>query len=419
MFFGAGNLIFPPIMGAAAGTHFTPAMVGMLIGSVALPVITVIAVAFSGTDVRDLSSRGGAYFGTAFSVLIYLSIGAFYALPRTGAVSFSVAVTPITGWDSPLASTLFNACFFGVGLYLAWNPRQIVARLGKILTPLLLLLLAILVFLSLTRLPHTVSAPTGGYVDAPLATGLNTGYMTMDALAALAFGIIVVSSLKNIGGGTGAKVIKNTSLAAVIAGGLLGLVYIGLGLIGRIMPRGQSYTDGATLLADAAGLTMGTVGQVIFGLTVLTACLTTAVGLLAATSEFFTRLLPRVSYKGWLILFALLSFTLASLGLQAVVQIAAPIITFLYAIAITIVFVTLVTYPLRFISPFIWAFRLSAWTVTAISALTTLAHANIATAFIYRILSWIPGYSIDLGWVLPTFCAFLIGVGADMTLRKK
>lgn len=131
MFFGAGNLIFPPMLGVEAGTNFTPAMLGFLGTGVLLPVLGIIAIAISGDNLRDLAFRGGRIFGLVFPVVAYLAIGAFYALPRTGAVAYETALQPITGWDSVLASAAFNAVFFGVGLLLAWNPGSIVKNLGK------------------------------------------------------------------------------------------------------------------------------------------------------------------------------------------------------------------------------------------------------------------------------------------------
>jgi len=377
MFFGAGNLIFPPIMGASAGTNLTPAMIGFLIGGVALPVISIITIALSGTDIRDLVSRAGKPFGFVFSILVYLSIGAFYALPRTGAVSFSTAVAPLIGTKSVLASVIFNLIFFGIAFYLCWNPTNIIDSLGKVLTPILLGLLVLLVFLCLASLPTSHDAPTGEYVHNPLAAGLLEGYMTMDSIAALAFGIIVVTSLGHTGGGIGVKVVRRTSITAVIAGALLGVVYVGLGLIGHVIPNAQSYTDGASLLADAAQSTMGRPGQIIFGLIVLTACMTTAVGLIAATSEFFNRLLPAIPYRTWIILVTLISFVLASAGLSSVLTIAVPIITFLYPIAITVVFMTITTHPFRLATPATWTFRLSTWVVAAWSAATTLAQVGV------------------------------------------
>ena len=419
MFFGAGNLIFPPIMGASAGTNVAPAMIGFLLGGVALPVISIITIALSGTDMRDLVNRAGKSFGLVFSVMVYLSIGAFYALPRTGAVSFSTAVAPIIGTKSLTASILFSLVFFGVAFYLCWNPGTIIDSLGKVLTPILLGLLVLLVFLCLASLPASHDAPTGEYSATPLAAGLLEGYMTMDSIAALAFGIIVVTSLGHTGGGIGAKVVRRTSTAAIIAGSLLAVVYVGLGLIGHVIPNAQSYGDGATLLADAAQMTMGWPGQIVFGLIVLTACMTTAVGLIAATSEFFHRLLPAISYHTWMIVFTIISFALASAGLDSVLAIAVPIITFLYPIAITVVFITIATHPLRLTTPALWTFRLGSWMAAAWSAATTLAHVGVATEGISSVLMWSPLQANQLGWILPTLIAALIGACIDVAAMRR
>ena len=418
MFFGAGNLIFPPIMGASAGTNFGPAMIGFLIGGVALPVISIITIALSGTDMRDLVSRAGKPFGIVFSVMVYLSIGAFYALPRTGAVSFSTAIAPLIGTKSLTASIIFSFIFFGIAFYLCWNPGKIIDNLGKILTPVLLGLLVLLVFLCLASLPASHDAPTGEYASTPLAAGLLEGYMTMDSIAALAFGIIVVTSLGHTGGGIGAKVVRRTSMAALIAGFLLALVYVGLGLIGHVIPNAQSYSDGANLLADAAQMTMGWPGQIVFGLIVLTACMTTAVGLIAATSEFFHRLLPAISYRAWMIVFTIISFVLASAGLSSVLTIAVPIITFLYPIAITIVSLTIATHPLRLATPALWTFRLGTWMAAAWSAATTLAHVGVYTEHIESALMWSPLQSIQLGWIVPMLIAAIIGVCIDVAVMR-
>ena len=419
MFFGAGNLIFPPIMGANSGSHFNLAMIGFLIGGVALPVIAIIAIALSGSDLRDLSGRGGKFFGIAFSCMVYLSIGAFYALPRTGAVSFSTAVAPLIHSTAFVSSLIFNACFFGVALFLSWNPRQIIHHLGKILTPVLLVLLVLLVFLSLAKLPPSDAAPVGQYASAPLTAGLLDGYMTMDSIAALAFGIIVVASFdQGEGGLSGIKLVRKTSSAGVIAGILLGLVYVGLGLIGHVIPNGQGYSDGAALLADASRITMGTAGQVVFGLIVLTACMTTAVGLLAATSEFFERLIPRIPYKTWLVGFTIISFVLASAGLKAVLNVAVPIITFLDPIAISIIFVTIVTHPLRYSMRIHWTFRLGVWVASLWSLLTTAISLGILT-FASPLLAWSPGQDLQLGWVLPSLGAALLGLFTDIVLSKR
>lgn len=131
MFFGAGNLIFPPMVGVSAGTNFWPAVLGFLAAGVLLPVLAIVAVSISGRSVRDLSSNGGALFGLVFSVMAYLAIGAFYALPRTGAVSMETAITPLLGWEGTMANGIFNVVFFLIALALSWKPNSIIDTLGN------------------------------------------------------------------------------------------------------------------------------------------------------------------------------------------------------------------------------------------------------------------------------------------------
>lgn len=430
MFFGAGNLIFPPILGAQAGSNLTPAILGFLGTGVVLPVLAIIAIAISGQDVSDLARRGGKIFGFLFPILAYLSIGAFYALPRTGAVSFSTAIQPLFGWDSTLASVIFNFLFFAIALALAYNPQSIVDKLGKYLTPALLILLAVLVSLVLINFTPENLAPAENFQHAPFAGGLLQGYLTMDSIAALAFGIVVISSLKtlhaeSLGHTPVAEdraharwLVRSTIVAGVIAGVLLGIIYVGLGLVGRFIPNPGQYEDGAGILSAAAGLTMGTTGQVIFGLIVLLACMTTAVGLIAATSEFFSTLWPAVPYRTWAILFAIMSFGLASAGLDTVLAVAAPVIGFLYPAAITLVFLTLIEPLLGGKIRFRVAFRFAITVAVIWSLLMTFASLGWGAEAINQVIGWSPLHKLDLGWVLPTVIAWLLGLVVDIVRQR-
>nr|WP_149029510.1 branched-chain amino acid transport system II carrier protein [Corynebacterium halotolerans] len=413
MFFGAGNLIFPPMLGVEAGESFLPAILGFLGTGVLLPVLAIIAIALSGNNLRDLANRGGWIFGLVFPILAYLSIGAFYALPRTGAVAYETAIQPLTGWDGMLSSGIFNFIFFGVALALAWNPNQIVATLGKFLTPILLVLLVILVALAVFQFDGQPGAPLEKY-DSPAAAGLLEGYLTMDAIAGLAFGIVVISALRYRGMPEGGPVVRGTIWAGLGAGVLLALIYLGLGFIGQIIPDPAQYDNGAGILAGAAELTMGTPGQIIFGLIVLLACLTTAVGLISATSEFFHTLTPGINYRAWAIVFSLLSFALATMGLDTVLAVAAPIIGFIYPPAITLIFITLLEPVLRGKLFFFWAFRLPIWVAVIWSALTTLVDLGWGASFLEPLISWAPMQDLTLGWVLPTVVALVIGLIIDV-----
>ncbi|MCT1368092.1 MULTISPECIES: branched-chain amino acid transport system II carrier protein [Kocuria] len=412
MFFGAGNLIIPPIVGVESGEHFVPAIIGFISTGVLLPVLAVIAVAITGNDVQDLARRGGRIFGLIFPILAYLSIGAFYALPRTATVSFSSAVTPVFGWESTGAAAGFSAVFFIVAFLMCLDPNGLVDKLGKYLTPALLILLAVLIILGIFTIDHHTGQASGDYATHAGPAGFVNGYLTMDSIAALAFGILVVSALRHKGLPAGPKLVRGVGLSAIIAGAFLGLIYLGLGYIGNFIPNGAGYQDGAALLADAASQTMGTPGTVVFGLIVLLACLSTAVGLLGATSEYFNKLVPKVSYRAWLVIFCLISFAVSTTGLETVLAIAGPIVGFLYPPAITLILLTLIEPLIR--RRLHWSYILALTVATLWAALMTLSSLNVGTDLITTLIGWSPGHAQDLGWFVPTVVAAVIGVVMDL-----
>ncbi|AJI79533.1 branched-chain amino acid uptake carrier [Corynebacterium singulare] len=404
MFFGAGNLIFPPEVGVSSGTNFWPATLGFLAAGVALPVLAIIAVAISGQSVRDIGNHGGKVFGVAFSVIAYLAIGAFYALPRTGAVSMETAITPLLGWEGTAANGAFNVVFFLIALVLAWRPNNIIDTLGKFLTPALVALLVVLITVATVSNPRVPGTPTEEYATSPFVTGLFEGYNTMDAIAGLAFSIVIVNSLRSKGFSKNTELLRGTVVSAVIAGILLATIYLGLAWIGQTMPNGSSYDSGAALLADASNLTLGTTGQAVFSAIVILACMTTAVGLISATSEFFAMLVPKTSYHFWACLFTALSIAFAFQGLETVLSIAVPFIIFLYPPAISLIALTLLQPVVKRWVTFHRAFRLALWVSVLWSAATSFGAP----------LDFSPGQDVGLGWVVPTLLAFIIGVIIDV-----
>ena len=417
MFFGAGNLIFPPMVGVSAGTNFWPAVLGFLAAGVLLPVLAIVAVAISGRSVRDLSSNGGVLFGLVFSVMAYLAIGAFYALPRTGAVSMETAITPLLGWEGTMANGIFNIVFFLIALFLAWRPNTIIDTLGKFLTPALVGLLIILIALASISNGRDPQVPTEDYASSPMVTGLFEGYNTMDAIAGLAFSIVIVGSLRSKGFETKKPLVNGTITAALVAGALLAAIYLGLAWVGQTIPNGQSYESGAPLLADAANLTMGTIGQAVFSAIVILACMTTAVGLITSTSAFFEMLIPKVKYHVWACLFTALSILFAFQGLDTVLSIAVPFITFLYPPAISLIALTLIQPMVKKSVVFYWTYRLALWISVLWSALSVIATQGWGTEALDPLLSLAPGQSVDLGWIVPTAIAAVIGLVIDIATK--
>ncbi|WP_165164253.1 branched-chain amino acid transport system II carrier protein [Corynebacterium qintianiae] len=417
MFFGAGNLIFPPMLAVQAGDNFWPAIIGFLGTGALLPVLAVIAIALSGANVRDLAQRAGTVFGVVFPVLAYLSIGAFYALPRTGAVSMETAITPLFGVEGLAASAIFNIIFFGIALALSWNPNTIMEKLGKFLTPALVILLVLMIVLSLLKWHADPSAPSEDFATRPFTTGLLEGYLTMDSIAALAFSIVVISTLRYKGFPEGTPLVRGTILAGAGAGIMLGIIYLGLGTIGRVIPNPGQYENGAGLLADAANLTLGGAGQIIFSLVVLLACMTTAVGLITATGEYFSEQFPG-TYKTWAIIFTVMSTVIATQGLDFVMTIAAPVIGFLYPPAIALILVTLVEPLFRTRTRFTWAFFLPIWVATIWSAVETLISLGWGADALTPLVAWAPLQAAGLGWVVPVLAAFVIGLVIDFIRPK-
>lgn len=418
MFFGAGNLIFPPILGVQSGDHFVPAIIGFLLTGVLLPVLTVIAVAISGSGVKDLASRAGALFGVIFSVVAYLSIGSFYAMPRAAAIGYELGVESTLDLSGGGWRLLFTGIFFAVAFAIVLFPGKVADTLGKVLTPVLLVLLAVLAIVAINKMNSPHIPATEEYESNPLVAGILQGYFTMDSIAALAFAIIVVSSFGAQGITEHKRVVKLTAVAAGVAGVFLLLVYVALGVMGTRMPDKESYADGAELLSAASTLSLGTVGDVVFSGVVLLACLTTAVGLIAASASFFAELVPKISYRVWAIAFTLIGLVIANLGLEKILSLSGPIIGLIYPPAIALIAVTVfhLFVPRREI-PF--TYRTAVYVALIFSTLDLLHELSLPMDGLRSALSHIPLFSDGLGWLIPTAIAAAVAFIFDVSRGKK
>lgn len=416
MFFGAGNLIFPPMLGVESGEHFTPAMIGFLLTGVLMPVLTVIAIAISGTGVRDLASRAGAVFGLIFSIVAYLSIGALYAVPRAAAIGYELGIEStfdLTGGWWRLAGTF---AFFLVCYLLTLWPGKVVDTLGKALTPILLILLAVLAVVGLQKL-HDPSIPaTEAYSSNPLVNGISQGYFTMDSIGALAFALIVVSSFSQKGETDHKRIVKLSGIAAFTAGFFLMMVYLGLGLVGARMPDKETYSDGAAILSSAAHLTMGETGEIVFSLIVLLACITTVVGLTAATSTFFHELVPAISYRWWATILTLVGLAIANLGLEKILSVSGPVIGLIYPPAIVLITLSYVHLLCRQ-HKLVFSYRIGVAVAFVFSFIDFLAALNVPVEPLQNALSWVPLMDAGMGWLLPTIVFTAIGLAIDLSRK--
>lgn len=408
LFFGAGNLIFPPLLGIQSGRSFWSAIAGFIITGVGLPIIAVAAVALSRNGVLSIAEKVHPRFALFFAVVIYLVIGPFFAIPRGANVAFEMGVKPFLSNEAGSFSLfLFSIIFFILILWLSLNPSKMVDRVGELLTPLLLASIAVLCVTGFLKLDGSIQPPSAEYSHAPLAKGFMEGYLTMDAIAALAFGIVVVNALKERGIENGKKMVAMMVKAGVIAGSGLALVYIGTGYIGVKMATHGSFENGGEILSKAANLLFGAGGKVLLGIIVALAVLTTCIGLVVACAQFFAERLPAVSYKKFVILITIISFLISNIGLNQIISISVPILSMIYPLAIVLIVLSFIDHYSKGISERVYQ---GAILFTAVFSLYDgLKAFGFNWEWLNHSLSWVPLFSVGLGWLLPSILGGIIG----------
>ena len=400
MFFGAGNLIFPPFLGAQAGTALWLAFAGFAVSAIGLPIAGVAAGA-GGLPV--LAGRVHPRFAQVFAVLVYLSIGPCLAIPRTASTSFEM-LTPLVG-RSGLGQFLYSLVFFTAAYFVALRPEKLTQRLGRILCPTLLVLIVVLFAGCILRPAASgYGVPTAAYAALPAAQGILDGYQTMDALAALNFGAVIALNIQAVGITEEAAVRRGTIRAGLVAGGMLLVVYAMLTHIGGISGAAFPVCDtGAAVLTALADGLFGRVGQVLLAAIFVIACFNTCVGLIASVGEYFHELLPRLSYPVIAAFFALMSMLLANIGLADILSLSVPVLNAIYPIAIILIVVEFL--PERFQRPPVW--RLGVL-LTALQSIPAALPLGPLSGF----MNALPLSGLGFGWLLPA----LIGIGAGLVL---
>ena len=345
MFFGAGNLVFPVSMGQQAGANFFPAALGFCLTGVGIPLLGIAAMGISRSEgLFDMCLRVGKPYAYFFTLLLYLSIGPLFAIPRTATVSFSVGVTPMIG-QAPLALCVVSALFFAVVLFFSLRPSGIMTWIGKLLNPLFLLFLAVLAVTALTKPMGPVSSavPTGKYVNASFFQGFLEGYNTLDAVASLVFGIILVNSVRSFGIEDPKAISANTLLSGLLSTALMAAIYFALTVMGAQSQSAISVSaDGGAALYAIGTHYFGQLGGLLLGVIVTLACLKTAIGLITSCSTAFVEIFPgRLSYRAYAIAFCLFSFGIANFGLSRIIALSLPVLMFLYPLTITLILLCL------------------------------------------------------------------------------
>lgn len=411
LFFGAGNLIFPAALGQQAGQSLAPAIAGFLMTGVGLPLLGVIALGLSGAkDLQALSSRVHPWFGVTFTIALYLTIGPLFAIPRTGSVAFEMGAVPwLSEADRKLGEMAFLLGFFALALWLAMSPGKLVDRIGKVLTPLLLLAMAVLIVTAFITPMGQAGAVQAKYASQPFLQGFLAGYETMDALASLVFGILVLNAVREAGVSHPGQVTRATLVAGLVAAGLLAVVYVCIARMGAMSVGVLGLEDnGAKVLSGVTLHYYGSSGAILLGVMVFLACITTAVGLIASCAAYFNRLLPKVGYRVFATVFAAISFTIASLGLGTILSAAVPVLVFLYPLTIVLMLLALGQYAFGWGRP-VWGWMMG---LTVLAGVLHSLHGlgYLPTALADALTQHVPGYALGMGWLAFAVAGLLVGL---------
>ncbi|MCA0171562.1 branched-chain amino acid transport system II carrier protein [Bacillus sp. RAR_GA_16] len=414
LFLGAGNMIFPPALGHSAGENIWMATAGFLITGVGLPLLGVTAIGLTGGSLRDIASKVHPLFGLIFTAILYLAIGPFFGIPRTGTVAFEIGIVPFLNESTNvngLPLFIYTLIFFGLTFWLSLNPTRLVDRVGKMLTPLLILVLGSLIIGAFVNPPGPLSTPSPNYESGVFFKGFIEGYLTMDAIAALVFGIVVIQAVND----KGISDRKTVSIAVLKAGILaaIGLtaIYLSLAYIGATStPLVGSANNGGEILSSIASYLFGTFGTLLLGAAITFACLTTSVGLVTACGEYFSKTYSKLSYKTVILVVTLFSTVVANLGLTQLITFTLPVLIAIYPIAIVLIFLTFINNVLPIHH---YVYRGAIILTIFISVPNALEGAGIILPGM-GMMAALPLYSEGVGWVIPA----LIGAGMGLLLSK-
>ncbi|MFP3322350.1 branched-chain amino acid transport system II carrier protein [Planococcus sp. SIMBA_160] len=411
LFLGAGNLIFPPYLGQLAGEQLAPAIIGFLLTGVGLPLLGILAIAKAGGDLQSIAGRVHPVFGIIFTMIVYLAIGPFFGIPRTATVAFEIGTAPFL--TAQMASSfwslfLFTIIFFVITVLFALNPTKLVDRIGKILTPILIVVIGFLAVKSFLTPMGPIGAPVGNYGTEAFFESFLQGYLTMDAIAALVFGIVIIQSIRAKGVEDKNTILKTTAYAGFIAAAGLSLVYLSLSYIGATSVEAIGMQDnGGEVIALASRVLYGEIGGIILAAAITFACLTTSIGLVSATSQFFNKIFPQLPYLAYVFIFAGFSAIIANVGLTQLIAISLPVLLAIYPLAIVLVILSFFDHSF-YQKPYVYIIPLVLTGI--ISVVDALKSSGFEFDAITELFSYLPFYEQGIGWLVPAVIGTLIGI---------
>ncbi|MGT2666112.1 branched-chain amino acid transport system II carrier protein [Streptococcus rifensis] len=413
--FGAGNLIFPVHLGQEAGANVWPAILGFLVSAIGLPFLGIVGMAFTRSNsVYELASRVGHRYGIFFTVLLYLVIGPFFAIPRLASTSFQIGLVPFVGEGNTLALALYSVFFFALAWTLSRKSTKLMTYVGKVLNPAFLLVLGMLLVMVVL---NPMAGVSGGVVQEAYLTnaftkGVLEGYNTLDVLASLAFAILVISALKNLGVSEPSQIARDMVKSGMVSMVLMGIIYALLAY-GGATSLGQFALseNGGIALAQIAQYYLGAIGSLLLALIVFFGCLKTAVGLLTAFAETFSEMFPSVPYSVFLAITTIFPTIFANVGLTNIIAYSIPVLMFIYPLAIALVILSLLE---KWVKGNGTVYRWTAYLTLISAVIDGLANSPwkghpIVSQVVYFAQRLLPFSEIGMGWIVPTLLGLSIG----------
>lgn len=406
LFIGAGNIIFPPIVAQQAGEHVWLAAFGFLITAVGLPVITIIALSRVEGSIQILSSPLGKIASLILTITCYLTVGPLFATPRTATVSYEIGFSSYLGTSSS-SLLIYSAIYFSVVTLIALYPNKILDTVGYVLSPLKILSLATLGIAAMVIPTGFVPPAINNYIDSPVSEGFVNGYLTMDTLGALVFGIVIIQAIRSRGVSNPKLITRYAVIASIISGIGLTLVYLSLFKLGLGSHEvAANASNGAVILHAYVQHAFGDLGSFFLSGMIFIACMVTAIGLTCACAEYFSSI-SKIGYKTWVFILIGFSFVISNLGLTKLIAFSVPVLSAIYPPAIVVIMLSFgwkyFNHPRRVIAP-----------VTAISLVFDILDGlKVANFELPYALTHLPLAEQNLAWLIPSLIVFIIAVVID------
>ena len=399
MLFGAGNLIFPPMLGYETNSSWIPTMLAFTITGVGFPFLGILSVSIVGNGIKDFANRVSPMFSTIFAIISILAIGPMLAIPRTGATAYEITFLH-NGMNNTIYKYIYLICYFGIVILFSLKANKVIERVGKILTPILLLLLFLIIVKGIFF--SGLSIKPDIYPHA-FKRGFLEGYQTMDTIASIAYAGIILKAIKNCRNLTQKQEFAFLIKAGLVAILSLALIYGGFALVGAKMHSVLVTNDKIELLVKTTSYLLGGYGNLILAICVAGACLTTAIGLVATVGEFFSSI-TSFKYEKIVVFTVIISFLLSILGVENIIRISVPILVFIYPVMISLIILNLFGKYIKndYIYKGVVLFT------GIIGLIESLASIGITNTYTNSVLEILPFSDYGLTWLFPGLIGYIL-----------